>query len=375
MGVWNGIELDGLVLTSERLILRPLLPSDADAVHRAMQDRRMHEFLPLPDPYTPADALEYVAVIAQQQRRDGSGIECAAIETSSGRLAGSAALRLPPARRAGAEIGYAIYPHAQGNGYATEASRTLARWAFEHGVARIEIRCAVSNVASAKVALNAGFRFEGIARADVVTPSGVSDGAVFGRIAGDDGAPTATVVPALPDGGLSDGMLRLRVREPGDLPAALEEENDPQTRRWDFTDTVPARAEWAAILDRAALDWLVGRVLRLSMVDVATGTVAGSIQLRLGGPPQLANVGYGVHPRFRGRGYTARALRLLTQWAFDEADFARLELGAKVANVASHKAAIAAGFQPDGIMVGRLRNPDGTFSDEMRFALLNPRYR
>jgi hypothetical protein len=104
VGVWNGIELDGLVLTSERLTLRPLLPSDADAVHRAMQDRRMHEFLPLPDPYTPADALEYVTVIGQQSRHDGTGFECALVATATGQLAGTAAIRLPPARRAGAEI-------------------------------------------------------------------------------------------------------------------------------------------------------------------------------------------------------------------------------------------------------------------------------
>jgi len=81
-----------------------------------------------------------------------------------------------------------------------------------------------------------------------------------------------------------------------------------------------------------------------------------------------------VHPAFRGRRYTTRALRLLVLWAFEVADFARLELGAKSANVASQRAAAAAGFEPDGVRRARLRNPDGTFSDEVRFALLNPRY-
>jgi RimJ/RimL family protein N-acetyltransferase len=61
-------------------------------------------------------------------------------------------------------------------------------------------------------------------------------------------------------------------------------------------------------------------------------------------------------------------------WAFDVADFARLELGAKVGHAASLRAAAAAGFTPDGVRHRRLRNPDGTFSDEQRYALTNPRY-
>ena len=54
--------------------------------------------------------------------------------------------------------------------------------------------------------------------------------------------------------------------------------------------------------------------------------------------------------------------------------FRRLELGAKSGNLASQRAAAAAGFEPDGVRRARLRNPDGTFSDEVRYALVNPRY-
>ena len=50
-----------------------------------------------------------------------------------------------------------------------------------------------------------------------------------------------------------------------------------------------------------------------------------------------------MHPAFRGRGYTTRALRLLVGWAFDACDW------------------------PDW-------NSDGTFSDEVRYALINPKY-
>jgi RimJ/RimL family protein N-acetyltransferase len=81
-----------------------------------------------------------------------------------------------------------------------------------------------------------------------------------------------------------------------------------------------------------------------------------------------------VHPHFRGRGLTTRALRLLVPWAFEVADYARLELGAKVGNDASLRSAARAGFAPDGVRARRLRNPDGSFSDEVRYALVNPKY-
>jgi RimJ/RimL family protein N-acetyltransferase len=111
------------------------------------------------------------------------------------------------------------------------------------------------------------------------------------------------------------------------------------------------------------------------MVDAATGSFAGSLRLRLAGPPNIGGIGYAVHPAFRGRGFTTRALRLLAPWAFERAGFARLELGAKRDNIASQRAAAAAGFEPDGVRRARLRNADGTFSDEVRFALTNPHYR
>jgi RimJ/RimL family protein N-acetyltransferase len=86
----------------------------------------------------------------------------------------------------------------------------------------------------------------------------------------------------------------------------------------------------------------------------------------------VGGIGYVVHPAFRGRGYTTRALRLLVPRAFGAAGFTRLELGAKASNIASQRAAERAGFEPDGVRAARLRNPDGRFSDEVRYALVNP---
>lgn len=375
MGVFAGVELDALVLTTPRLTLRPWARTDAEAVAEIMRDGDLGEFLTLPDPYTLDDAIEFVTVIGAETRAAGTGLECAVVETATGRLVASAAIRLPRPRRLEAEVGYWVGRAHQDQGYAAEVTRALTDWAFARGVARVELFCAVRNLASAKTALNAGFRFEAILHGHHPRRDGEpTDSALFARLPSDSGAPTRRVGAPLPDGGLTDGTVRLRVMAPGDEAGLGEQEADPVTQSWEFTAEPRTAAEHERLCAAAGLQWLVGPVLRSSIVDVETGRYAGMISIRLAGPPQVGGIGYAVHPEFRGRGYTARALRLLTAWAFDEADFARLELGAKTGNIASQKAALAAGFEPDGIRRSRLRNPDGSFTDETRFAALNPRY-
>ncbi len=375
MGVYDGMELSALVLTGNRLTLRPWRAHDAPAVVDIMQDRSMHEFLPLPDPYTHDDAVAFVTSFGDEGRADGTGLGCAIVESATGRLVGSAALRLPAPRTVAAEIGYWVAPAGRGRGYATEATRILTDWAFAHGVGRVEVLCAARNLASVKSALNAGFRHEGTLRRHVRVPNGVVDGVVLSALPDDPPGPVAPVAPPLPSGGLTDGTLRLRVLAPGDEQGLGEQEADPVTRSWEFFVEPRTAAEHARLCERAALEWLVGPVLRCAMVDVATDRYAGMINLRLVGPPQVGGIGYAVHPAFRGRGYTARALRLLRTWAFEQVGFARLELGAKQDNIASQKAAHAAGFLPDGVRTARLRNPDGSFADEVRFAAVNPAVR
>ena len=55
-----------------------------------------------------------------------------------------------------------------------------------------------------------------------------------------------------------------------------------------------------------------------------------------------------------------------------EAGFVRLELGVKEGNVASEKVAQKGGFEFEGIRPGRLKNHDGSYSNEMHYFFLNP---
>jgi RimJ/RimL family protein N-acetyltransferase len=375
MGRFRDVELDDVELAGERLELRRWQAADAGRVHAVMQNPVMREFLALPDPYTSEAATGFVTDVGHEGRGEGTGLGSAIVERETGRVVGACALRL----RGDPEIGYWVAPDAQGHGYATEATRLLCEWGFGLGLPRVRLVCDVRNLASARTALSAGFRFEGIGRDGVTSGRGEDpryrgDLARFARLTSDPADAVPPSFAAVPGGTLDDGVVRLRPLQPTDAPG-LAEADDSLTVGWNFTGTGRTSEEIRHAADTAGLDWLVGTTAVFAMVDVASGRFAGTLDLRRAGPPQVGGIGYVVHPAFRGRGFTMRALRLLVPWAFEAAGFARLELGAKSANVASQRAAAAAGFEPDGTRQARLRNPDGTFSDEVCFALVNPRHR
>ena len=377
MGEYQGIELDELRLSGPRTRLRSWEADDAEAVFGALQPEWMRRYLAVPSPYRRDDADRFVRETSHRARISGTGLEMAIVGLEDGYLIGSAAIRLPQNRYGSADIGYWIAPSAQGNGYAAEATRVLADWALGTGtVRRVEVRCQPTNLRSARAAMSAGHEFESYRRDEIVIGGAPQDTAVFVRTSGTGDVPVPHAFPALPAEGLSDGVILLRPTEPGDLHAIIELEDDERTVEVGFSGARADEAGIARMCDRAGLDWLVGAVARMSLIDIASGDVAGTMQVRKAGPPNVGGIGYGVHPAFRGRGYTARGLRLLSQWALgDDGGFARLELGAKRDNVASQRAALSGGFEPDGVRAARLRNPDGTFSDEVRFALVAPHLR
>jgi RimJ/RimL family protein N-acetyltransferase len=61
-------------------------------------------------------------------------------------------------------------------------------------------------------------------------------------------------------------------------------------------------------------------------------------------------LGYVVAPAARGRGVATTALRLLTEWGFEERGLLRLELMISVENAASKVVAERAGYVKEGVL-------------------------
>jgi RimJ/RimL family protein N-acetyltransferase len=90
-----------------------------------------------------------------------------------------------------AELGYWIGVPYWGNGYATEASRTLVKYGFETlGLHRIFASHVVRNSASARVLRKIGMRHEGCQRGHILKWGEFLDLEIYGMLASDAWATT-----------------------------------------------------------------------------------------------------------------------------------------------------------------------------------------
>lgn len=147
-------------LATERLLLRPLRPDDAEAIHRLVNDWQVVRMLSqLPFPYPRELADKWIASTLEQIER-GSGYHLAITGQEAGRemLIGCIGLRLDLTPRVG-NLGYWIGRRFWGHGVATEAGSRLARWALANlDLDRLEAHVAVDNPGSSAVLRRAGFR-------------------------------------------------------------------------------------------------------------------------------------------------------------------------------------------------------------------------
>ncbi len=173
-----------LVLTTERLTLRPLADADLDAIVIAGSDPVTQQWLPLPRPYRREHAEGFVHQIAPAAQRSGAGL-IRAIEIE-GELAGAIDFKGTDWSERVTEIGYWTAPAHRGRGVMPEAVTAMAHYALiERNLERVVLRVATGNTASARVAEKAGFTREGIARNAGFTHGGRVDFLVFSLIRSD----------------------------------------------------------------------------------------------------------------------------------------------------------------------------------------------
>jgi ribosomal-protein-alanine N-acetyltransferase len=122
-----------------------------------------------------------------------------------------------------------------------------------------------------------------------------------------------------------------------------------------------------------------GRELRSISLAIWLRTEKGELfigQITLGGivfgAYRGAHIGYWIDQRYANRGYTSRAVRALTEFAFNELQLHRIEINLRPENAASRKVAEKNGYHYEGVR-SRYLHIAGDWRDHLSFVAENPK--
>lgn len=153
---------------------------------------------------------------------------------------------------------------------------------------------------------------------------------------------------AFPIGGIDDGVVRLRMHADGDLDRVAAASLDPEVLRWTRVpedNSAVAMREWLG-------EWRgLGEELHLIVVSADGDELIGAIGLLRYEPEERrCEIGYWLAASARGRGYAARAVRLLGDWAYADLGVERIGIAAEPENEASIAVAQRCGYRYEGIL-------------------------
>ena len=168
-------------LKSDTLTMRPMRPSDAEDIYRAVQDPEIPKFTTVPADYPIDLAIEFANTRAAASFVNKTElvfvIEDARLATVgypySNGFAGVMSLHTIDIPNHRAEIGYWLAKEARGHGICTKAAELITEYGLMTiGFKRIDGIVDVRNEPSKAALLKAGYEFEGIMKSYVTRRDG-----------------------------------------------------------------------------------------------------------------------------------------------------------------------------------------------------------
>ena len=148
---------------SERLLIRAPLPGDGAEIHAAITESldELRPWMPWAHLDQSVEDIEANVRHARAEFLARHDMRLHLYLRDGGAFVGSSGLHRIDWTVPRFEIGYWIRTSMTGRGFATEATRRIADYAFDElGAERVEIWCDAANERSAAVAERAGFAFE-----------------------------------------------------------------------------------------------------------------------------------------------------------------------------------------------------------------------
>jgi RimJ/RimL family protein N-acetyltransferase len=164
-------------LEGERVTLHPVEEDDAEFLHRLVNDPRVRRGIGKTDPVSMAEEREYVESVGEDD-------DLQFLVRVDAERVGTIGLGDVTPTNGNGEVGYFFAPDAWGNGYATDATRTVVEYAFgERRLHKLYARAFAFNDASKRVLEKAGFEQEGIHRDQVFVDGDYVDVYRYGVLA------------------------------------------------------------------------------------------------------------------------------------------------------------------------------------------------
>ncbi|ATY99875.1 GNAT family N-acetyltransferase [Streptomyces cavourensis] len=176
-------------------VLRPWEMSDLPLVREASQDPYIPLITTIPAHYSDAAAEAFVR--RQWERAaTGAGYPFAIVRSRDRRPVGSIGLWLRELPEGRASIGYWMVASGRGQGVTRAALRTVTSWALRDlGIPRLQLFIEPWNTASARIAVDVGYRREGLLRGWQRVGDERRDMAVYGLLNTDGTADGRAVTP------------------------------------------------------------------------------------------------------------------------------------------------------------------------------------
>ena len=170
-------------LETERLILRPFILADAEAMYRNWaSDAEVTRFLSWPA-YKSVDTAHAILADWTKQYADPAFYQWAIELKTLGEPIGSISVVNHDDRVDMAEIGFCIGKNWWGQGIMTEAMKTVMAYLFEEvGMQRIEAGHDPNNPASGAVQRKCGLKYEGTFRRRIRSNQGITDVAWYAAL-------------------------------------------------------------------------------------------------------------------------------------------------------------------------------------------------
>jgi ribosomal-protein-alanine N-acetyltransferase len=172
-------------LETERLVLREIVPADAEDLFRIFSDEETMRYWSC-KPYTSVDQARRLIESLAEAARGGAGIHWAITLRGDDRLVGKLGYNeWRKAHRRG-EISYIVAREHWGKGVVGEALGAALDYGFDHmNLHSVEAGVTPGNDASARMLQKLGFRLEGHLRENFLTDRGFVDSLIYSLLRSD----------------------------------------------------------------------------------------------------------------------------------------------------------------------------------------------